>query len=287
MSRVRGGWGVLFVAPATLLLLLFFVLPIFYSARLSFYEVGWTEDTWIGLENYRQLLHEDEFWSSARVTGKFFVAYMLFNMVVSYLVAIALSRLSHRLCGAMLTLYRVPGMFGVIGSVVFWRWFYRLQGGALNDLLAQLHLPAIDWLGRPETALWGIAFAMMMPLVAGSSLLYVAAIGQVDRELLEAARLDGANELQVIWHILTPLTNRIRLYILVTNLVGAMQIWEHPFFFTGGGPLGSTRPMMYEVFHKAFEKFDFGMGSAMTVVMVMITLGLAVGFMGKLREAIE
>lgn len=249
--------------------------------------MGRTSREWIGVANYAELLGQGYLWSAMRVSAKFFLAYLFFNMLVSYLLAIGLNKLSPWFCGAMLSLYRIPGLISAISSVVVWRWFYRYEGGLFNSILETIHLPRVLWLGHPSMAAWAICFVIMGGTIGSSTLLYSAALGQVSPELVGAARLDGANELQVIWHIITPLTQPIRLYILLANLIGAMQIWEHPFFFTGGGPLGSTRTMMYEIFHMAFTKNRFGLAAAMTVVTVMMAMSIAMIFMKKLRLYID
>lgn len=275
--------GPIFVAPATLLLFIFFILPILYSFRLSLYDVGLLERTWVGFANYLALAKQGHLWAPLRVSGKFLCMYLFVNLIAAYLLAIALSRFSPKFCGAMLIYYRVAALVSVISSVAVWRWFYRFEGGLFNTTLASLRLPPVHWLGSPPLAPWAIAFAMLGGAVSGSVVLYSAALGQVNQELLEAARLDGAGELRIIWHILTPLTQPIRLYLLLGNLVGAMQIWEHPFFFTGGGPLGGTRTMMFEVYHLAFEKGEQGLAAALTTVTTIGALVIAMFFMKRLR----
>jgi len=235
------------------------------------------------LANYAVLLRQGHFWAATWVSGKFFLAYLVFNMVIAYVLALALVRLKPWFCGAMLSLYRVPGIISAISAVAVWRWFYRYEGGMFNSILERFHLPRALWLGDPKLAIWAICLVMMGATVGGSMLLYSAALGQVNREIVEAAKLDGANELQLIWYIFTPLTQPMRLYILLGNLIGAMQIWEHPFFFTHGGPLGSTKTMMYEIFEIAFTKHDFGLASAMTVATVAIAFLVAILFMRKLK----
>jgi len=267
-----------------LLLGLFYVLPIAYSLRFSLYDVGLVDDVWVGLDNYRGLFAGKEFWGSVRVTLKFVAAYLFVSMFLSYGLALVLSRLSKRLCGLMLTAYHVPAIFTTLATVTVWRWFYRYPDGGLNAILARVRLPQVAWLGSPVTVTWAIAFAMVGMLVGGPALLYTAAIGQIDSEIIEAARMDGANEWQLIRHIITPLTHRVRLYLLLTTMVAALLVWEHPFFLTGGGPLGASKTIMLNIYHKGFVEGDIGVASAMTVVMALCIVGLAVVMVRRLRE---
>lgn len=280
----RGWWGLLFVAPALLALFVYFLLPIIYSGNLSFYKVELTGRSWVGLENYLALGEQDQLWNGIRVSAKFLSAYLFFNIVVAYLLAIGLSKLSPRFCGLMLTYYHIPCLVSAISSIAVWRWLYRYPGGGFNEVLDALHLPTIMFLGNPRIAVWAICFVMMGGMVGSSTVLYAATIGQVNKELLAVARLDGANEWQVIWYILTPLTQPVRIYILIANLIGAMNVWEHPFFFTGGGPFGSTRTMMFEIYYTAFVKHRFGLASALTMVMMGIALGIGAVSMRRIRS---
>lgn len=252
--------------------------------RLSLYEVGFTKDTWLGLENYQALLKEGGFWGAIRVTGKFAVAYLFCSLIVAYAFGLALRKFGERFCGSILILYRIPSVFSAMSAVVVWRWFYRYPNGGLNSLLGFFGISGTSWLGNPDTAVWAICLIMAALLIGGPTLLYVVAIGQIDKEMLEAARMDGASEFQLVRHIITPLTHRVRLYLLLTNLIGALNIWEHPFFYTGGGPLGSTTTVMYKIYHKALIEGDLGMGSALTTISASAMLLMALAVVRYFRE---
>jgi len=197
---------------------------------------------------------------------------------------LALRKFSERFCRMILTLYYIPTIFAGVVTVAVWRWFYRYPNGGLNNILDSLHLPTISWLGTPITAPWALGFLMMGTMFGFSTLLYVAAIGQIDLELLGAAKIDGANEFQLIWYIITPLTHRVRLYITLISTVGALSIWEHPFFYTGGGPIGSTTTVLLKVYQEAFARDNIGLGSAMTTVTTSIILIFAIFGVRYFRE---
>jgi len=277
-------WGPVLLAPALLLLMYLYILPILYALRLSFYDIGFAKDTWLGLENYRHLLSRAGWMASVRVTGKFLVVILFISLIVTYILALTLRQFSKRFCGMILTLYYIPVIFAGVTTVAVWRWFYRYPDGALNSLLESLHLPTISWLGTPLTAPWALGFLLIGSLLAFSTLLYVAAIDQIDEEMLESARMDGANEFQLIWHIITPLTHRVRLYVGLTNVIGALSIWQLPFFYTSGGPIGSTTTVFLKVYQEAFGRDNIGMGSAMTTVMTCFILGLAIFGVRHFRE---
>lgn len=283
MSRQKF-WGPVFLAPAIILLFLLYILPFLYSVRLSLYDVGFTKDTWVGLGNYRVLLGESGFWGAVRVTGKFVTVYLFCSMVVSYIIGLGLSKFGERFSGSVLTLYRIPGIFAGMTTVVAWRWFYRYPNGGLNTVLGLFQVPGSSWLGNPITASWAICLTMVGMLIGGATLLYIAAIGQINPEILEAARIDGVNEFQLIRYIITPLTHRVRLYLLLTSFIAGLNVWEHPFFFTGGGPLGSTTTVMLKIYRKALVEGDLGVGSALTTLMASCILLLAYIVVRRLRS---
>jgi len=277
-------WGLLMVAPALLLLIVFYLLPILYSIRLGFYDVGFVKDTWLGAENYRGLLSEGGYGVALQATGKFLAVYLFSTMIMAYALALGLRRFSDRFRGTLLTIYYVPTIFSGIVTVTAWRWIFRYPEGGLNNLLGLLGISGMSWLGNPTTAPWVIGFIMLGMIAGNAVLLYVATIAGVNPEIIEAAQMDGAGEWQVIWHIITPLTHRVRLYLFLVTLIGALNIWEHPFFLTGGGPMGSTTTVMLKVYHKAFVEGDLGMASAMTGVTALSILALSVVIVRWLRE---
>lgn len=272
------------VAPALLLLIALYLLPLLYSIRLGFYDVGFTKDSWLGTENYRGLLSEGGYGVALWATGKFLAGLLFSTMIIAYGLALALRKFSDRVRGTALTIYYVPTVFSGIVTVTAWRWIFRYPKGGLNNLLGLFGISGTSWLGNPTTAPWSIGFLMIGMIVGSAVLFYVATIAGINPEIIEAAEMDGAGEWQVIRHVITPLTHRVRLYLFIITVIGALNIWEHPFFLTGGGPLGSTMTIMLKVYRKAFIEGDLGMASAMTAVTALSVLGLSIILIRRLRE---
>jgi len=262
-------WGPILLAPALILLIFLYIVPFFYSVYQGFNEVGIRQDIWVGLDNYYALFRGGDLWDVIRVTGKILIAYLTCSLVVAFILGVTLSQFGEKFRGAILTLYRFPSIFTGLTTLIVWRWFFRYPDGGINRLLNFFHLPGRSWLGSPTTAIWALCLVMAVPAIGGRVLLYVISISQIDKEILEAARMDGANQLQIIWYIITPLTQRLRLYIALTSTIGVLNIWEHPFLYTGGGPLGSTTTIMYKIYHLSLIEGKFGMGNALTTVVVL------------------
>lgn len=273
--------GAVFIAPALLLLLIFYILPIFYSIRLSLFETYLREATWIGLANFQEILRPGPYWDAIRTSGKFLIAVLFADLVVAYLIAIGLSRINPRLAAVLRACYYLPCILSAVVTIAVWRWFFRFEG-LFNEVLGAIGIPGLLWLGDPRIAPWALCMALVLGAIGVSVLLYSAALGQLNPDYLEVARLDGANELQVIWYVITPLMRPVMLYILVTNTISAFQIWEHPYFFTKGGPLRSTSTVAFQIFWTAFSNRQFGLASAMTTVTVIFTTIFAWLFIQKI-----
>lgn len=267
--------GVTMIAPAALLLLIFFIAPVAYSFKSSLYDVGLRESQWVGLSNLISLLRPGPYWDSVRVTLKFLVARLLLDVGVAYAMALGLWKIDERVASTLRTCYYLPVMLSGIVTVSVWRWFLRYEGGAFNTLLEAINLPPVMWLGHPTIAPWSMCLILAMGGIGPAVLLYCAGLGQVNQEVIEAARMDGASELRLIWDVVTPLIRRTMIYVAVLNTISAFQVWEHPFFYTSGGPLGSTTTVAYRIYRTGFAENDLGMASAMTVVTVVLMLALA------------
>ena len=266
--------GLLFIGPALLLLLLFYVLPVLVTIVLSFFETShYISYTWVGLEHYHKLI-ESGFLDALWVSSKFLIAMYIYNMLISYLIAVALHFVSPKISVLMRTVYYVPVVLSGVATVSVWRWILS-SSGIINVALGKAGLGPYLWLGNPGLSAWAVAFVMMMGYVGGNLLLWSAALGQIPQDIIDAARVDGAGTFRLIWNILTPLTQPTRMYLVIITFLGAMQVWEHPWLFTSGGPSGSSTTVALKIFNTAFTQGKIGLASSMTTVTLLVSMALA------------
>lgn len=266
--------GLLFIGPALLLLLLFYVLPVLVTIVLSFFETShYISYTWVGLEHYHKLI-ESGFLDALWVSSKFLIAMYIYNMLISYLIAVALHFVSPKISVLMRTVYYVPVVLSGVATVSVWRWILS-SSGIINVALGKAGLGPYLWLGNPSLSAWAVAFVMMMGYVGGNLLLWSAALGQIPQDIIDAARVDGAGTFRLIWNILTPLTQPTRMYLVIITFLGAMQVWEHPWLFTSGGPSGSSTTVALKIFNTAFTQGKIGLASSMTTVTLLVSMALA------------
>jgi len=266
--------GLLFIGPALLLLLLFYVLPVLVTIVLSFFETShYISYTWVGLEHYQKLIGSG-FLDALWVSSKFLIVMYIYNMLISYLIAVALHFVSPKISVLMRTVYYVPVVLSGVATVSVWRWILS-SSGIINVALGKAGLGPYLWLGNPGLSAWAVAFVMMMGYVGGNLLLWSAALGQIPQDIIDAARVDGAGTFRLIWNILTPLTQPTRMYLVIITFLGAMQVWEHPWLFTSGGPSGSSTTVALKIFNTAFTQGKIGLASSMTTVTLLVSMALA------------
>ena len=285
--------GLLFLAPAALFLFAFIVLPFFWVAVVSFTDRSLTglsaaNPQFVAFRNYVQLfnprtfLHPGQFGSSLIVTGQFvFFSAIVGQAGLGLLLAWFFYRRESWVKEAVQTLAIVAWIIPDVVVAFAWSAFLDYDNGTLNHILAAFHLGPVDWLlGVPLLSIilfntWrGSAFSM---------LLFSSALGSIPPSHLETADVTGANAWQKLRDIILPL---IRTHI-VTDLI-LITLWTFntftPFLITGGGPAFKTEVVSILTFRIAFKYFNFGTGSAIGMIMMLINLAFALVYLSLLRR---
>jgi multiple sugar transport system permease protein len=263
-----------FLAPALITLAVWHYWPLIESFRLSFYEwnlLPTSPPVLVGLENYRRLLELPEMGIAALNTV--FYTLGLLPMTVALPLAVALS--SRGIGGRAGAIYRalifMPMIIAPVVVAVLWRWLLNPDHGAVNQALGLFGLSPIAFLQDPRTALLSILFITGWKLVGFSALLFAAAIANIDRALIEAARLDGASEWQVSWRIFVPLLSPvIALIATLTLLHGAQWSFVYINVLTQGGPLQATTNLYYLLWDYGFGNFAIGWSTAAGMVLFAV-----------------
>ena len=169
-------------------------------------------------------------------------------------------------------IFYIPAISSVVSITVVWNWIYHPKYGILNYVFQKTHLISkpIDWLGDPKTAIFAIIAILITTSVGQPIILYVAALGNVPKDLMEAARIDGANEWHTFRDVTWPLIMPTTLYIVVVTTINSFQIFALIQLLTHGGPNYSTSTVMYLVYQTAITEGRFGVSSAMGIVLAII-----------------
>jgi multiple sugar transport system permease protein len=284
--KERAAW--IFLAPAALLILVFFVLPVAAGLLLSLtdfdiYAVADPARTrFVGLGNYAQLLHDGRFWQALRNTLKFVLLGGPLSVAVSLAAALLLNGRLVRLRGIFRTVYFAPVVTTLVSVAIVWRYLYHPRYGLINWGLSLLGIGPVDWLGDPHWSMPAIILLAVWKNFGYNMLIFVAGLQVIPRELYEAAQVDGAGALRRFRHITLPGLAPTFLFVSVTTMIGYFQLFAEPYVMTQGGPLGSTRSLVLFMYEEGFRWWRMGAASAVAVTLLLITLA---GTLVQLRWA--
>ncbi len=279
----------LFICPAVVINLLFFCLPFLQSLTMSFFE--WPllgEKTFVGLENYQTLLADDQFRTSLLFTLK----YTLFVTPALFLVAFVLALLiDGKFKGVTLfrTIYFSPVVISMTSCSLIWLWIYNDLYGILNYILQELHIidDPILWMGTEKTSLPAIVFMITWKMAGFSMLIILAAFQSVDTEVYESASIDGASKARQFFHITLPIIRPQVGLALIMSVIGSVLAFEQFLIMTKGGPTETTTTLVHYIYNTSFKYYNFGYGSAMTIILLIIMLLLSFAQMRLLRDPTE
>lgn len=270
-------WPYIFLAPFLILFAVFFVYPIISSVLLSFQQQdGIGPGTWVGLRNYNNLLfHDPRFLIAARNTFLLAGAWIVIMLPSALLLAFALN--SRRLIGRAgyrLVFFLPAAASSVVAATVFLLIFDE-QFGPINSLLTQMGLRPVGWLTTAQLILPSIFLVTLWKWTGYNSLFFLAGLQSVPADLVEAARLDGANGAQLLLHVYLPLLRPITLVVVVLTIIGATQLFAEPWLLTRetGGPGQGGLTLAQLIYSDAFQNASFGYGAAVACATVVLAVG--------------
>jgi multiple sugar transport system permease protein len=265
-----------FVAPAVALLLGFGVLPILVAVLVSLTDMNlgglgdWSRISFIGTENYRRLLSDNEFWQSLTNTGIFAILGVPAVIVVSLVIALLLNRANNRYFRALRSFYFLPAITAIVAIALVWGYLYNTQFGLFNYLLSSVGLPQVQWLSDPIWVKLSVALVAVWRGTGLNIIIFLAALQSVPKEYLEAADLDGASELRKTVSVVIPLMRFAIFFVTITTIIAWLQFFDEPFVLTKGGPLGESTSISLFLYQKGFSASQFGYASAGSVILFVI-----------------
>ncbi|HWD61453.1 MAG TPA: sugar ABC transporter permease [Humibacter sp.] len=269
------GWG--FVAPATIIILGLSIFPAVWAFILSFQSWdGFSQATWVGGANYAQLITDSDFWTAVWNTFGYTVLFVPASVLLGLFLAVALNR-RIRLMGFYRTAIFVPFVASAASTGILSTYLFSPQFGLVNNVLRVLHLPQQGWLDDPHQAMLVIAIMSLWGSAAFTTVIYLAALQDVPAELVEAARIDGANSWQAFWRVIWPQLSPVTVFVTIWQMIEAVQLFDLVYTTTRGGPLDATTTIVYFLYQKAFSALQFGYGSAAAYVLFIVTLAITIG----------
>ncbi|MGT2461827.1 carbohydrate ABC transporter permease [Sinomonas atrocyanea] len=272
-SRRRGRsdlrTALIFVAPALVGFVLFYLVPTIRGVYLSFtkFSILGTPQ-WIGVENYIKIFQDKLFWNSMGVT----LEYVLLNIVVQTVVALGLALLMFHVAKSTVIrgILLLPYLVANVIVALLWFWMLDYQIGIVNQMLQWLGIPKVAFFGNGFWAIPTIAFVNVWRHMGYTALLLFAGLQAIPSHLYEVANLDGASRWQTFWRVTMPLLRPVLLLVLVVTVTGSFQIFDTVAVTTQGGPINASRVIQYYIYQRAFTQQDFGYGSALSVILFVI-----------------
>lgn len=264
--------GYLYILPWFIGLLVLQLYPFAASLYYSFTDYSIVKPhSFVGIDNYVKMFTDDPiFLKSLKVTFVYVFFSVPFKLAFSLFIAVLLN-MKIRGINAFRTIYYLPSILGAsVGISILWRFLFNKQG-LINLMLAKINLGPIDFLGSPDIAIYTIS-SLSVWQFGSAMVLFLAALKQVPHELVEAARIDGANKFRVFWSITFPMITPILFFNLIMQTINAFQQFSAPYLITGGGPIHSTYLYGLMLYDNAFKFLKMGYASAQSWVLFGIIL---------------
>ena len=276
MKPSLAAWA--FVAPALLVLAVFFGLPVFAALLLSLSDfdlyalADWDNLRFVGLGNYIDLLQTPLFWKSLGNTFYFVLVGVPLSIGVSLGAAMLLNAPVSRFRAFFRTALFAPVVTTLVAVAVIWRYLFHTSYGLVNWVLGAFGIGPIDWLGDPAWAMPTIILLAVWKNFGYNMVIFLAGLQAIPQDLYEAARIDGASRRAQFLHITLPMLGPVLMVVGVITVAGYFQLFAEPYVMTRGDPLQSTVSVLYFMFEEGFRWWNLGRASAVAFLLFLIIL---------------
>ena len=274
----------LFTAPLLVPLFTFWLVPFGYSIYISFTDWDYISPdySFIGLENYEYMVEDYEFIQAVLNTFWFSVGVVIPTIILGLVFAMLLHK---NFKGSQF--YRAvifsPWITPTVAVSIVWSWVFETKSGLANHLLESAGFSALPWLENGNTALIAVIIVTVWQAIGWTMLFYISALNKIPESLYEASLIDGCSSLTRFLKITLPLISPTTFFLVVVNIITAMQAFDQFQILTQGGPGGETRTLLYLFYQQAFERYEMGPAAATSLVIFLITglLALINTYIGK------
>ncbi len=263
----------LFLAPGMLMFLVYVIVPILQSIWISFHEWdGLGPMTWVGLQNYVDLLDDDSFYTSLE-NNVIWLALYLLAVPAGLFIALFLNQ---TVAGIRFykSLFFFPFVISQVVVGLIFSWFYAPDFGLLPKILGLLTGQEIAILADERFATYGVIAAGLWPQIAYCMILYLTGLNNINPELVEAARMDNARGWSMLWHIIIPQLRPATFIAIVVTVIGALRSFDLVSIMTVGGPFGATRVLSYFMYEQSLSEYGVAMGYGAAIAVVLFAIML-------------
>jgi multiple sugar transport system permease protein len=269
-----------FIGPSIILLLIFMLIPILVSLTLSFTDFNvfaiydWSNASFIGFENYNNLMKDPLFWKALLNTLYALVVAMPLTIILALSFAALLNRETTYFKNFFKVSFYLPSITNTVAIAIVWSWMLNPDYGLINWFLGLIGIQGPNWLGDPAWAMPSVIMLVVWKAVGYNIILFTAGLQNIPDYLYEAAELDGASKFQKFLHVTIPSLRPTIFFVTVMTIIGYLQLFEEPYMLTSGGPLDSTLSIVLYLYRQGFRFFKLGYASSIAFVLFIMIFAL-------------
>lgn len=267
----------LFVLPALIPLIVFWIYPILRSVFISLTDWDYMSPTYnfVWFDNFIALWKDQRFYDALWNTVVFSVGTLIPTIVLGLGLALLLQK-SFRGSGIIKFILFSPWITPTVAVSIVWTWIYEPDTGIANAILGFLGLPGLQWIKSSQTAMLAVIIVTVWKSLGYAMIFYLSALEKVPKELYEASGMDGAKSWQRFRDVTLPGISPTTFFLMIITMVNSFQAYDQIQILTQGGPSGSTRTLLYMYYQLGFEEFNMGQATAVAIVLILITVLLSV-----------
>lgn len=268
--------GFLFILPAIIPLMVFWILPVVFSGALSFTDWDMMSEKirFMGLKNYTSLLRDPNFGRVLKNTLVFAVGSTVPTIFLGMMTALVMNG-ARKGTGIYRTIIFAPYITPMVAISVVWSWIFEPRVGILNFIMRLAGLPESQWLQSSRSAMVSVLIVTVWKSLGWTMIFYMEAIRKVPQNLLESAAIDGAGGFLRFVKITLPMISPTTFFLVIMSTISSLQAYDQIQVLMQGGPAGATRTLLYYYYQEAFQNFNTGKASAVAVILVIITVILS------------
>lgn len=275
------------IVPAVTITGLFLFYPLADALILAFRDYRIGEVGGYTIDNFIRAINDPKFVKACKNTLLYSLIVVPANVFTALVVASLIYGMKGWLKNFFRAAYYLPGVASVVVLTMVWRWIFNTEVGLCNTTLRWLEMAPVGWLTDPDIAFWSVIISGILKSPGGSMLIYLASMANIPNSLYESADLEGAGPLRKWWHITVPLLGGTTTFLMITGAIAALQVFAQVLMLTDGGPGISTQVVVYRVYTSAFRDFDFGLSSAMALILFIAIMVITLAQKYFARQEVE
>ncbi len=289
-ARSARQWqGLIYIAPAMALVTVFFVVPVLFTVWMSFH--NWPllgQPSWIGLGNYIRMATDTRFLAALSFTAYYTIIVTIAIFALAFPLALFVER-QRRGVGVYRTIFFLPVVVGLATASLLWVWLANVDAGLFTPILRALGVTgrSANLLATFDGAFATIIVMVVWKIVGFTMIILLTGLQSIPSDLIEAARIDGANAWQRFRYLTLPLMRRTLALALILSVTGSVLAFDQFYIMTSGGPQNRMISVVYYIFNQSFVSFHLGYGSALSIALLAILVALSVIQLWLLRVGDE